>query len=44
MGDGEGEGTEKAKWDDRNTKIFLKVCVEEVLAGNRPHSHFTKDG
>ncbi|KAF7831727.1 protein ANTAGONIST OF LIKE HETEROCHROMATIN PROTEIN 1-like [Senna tora] len=31
--DGEGEGTEKAKWDDRNTEEFLKACVEEIFAG-----------
>ncbi|KAF7824084.1 L10-interacting MYB domain-containing protein-like [Senna tora] len=42
--DGEGEGIEKAKWDDRNTKEFLKACVEEIFTGNRPHSHFNKEG
>ncbi|KAF7827419.1 uncharacterized protein G2W53_018583 [Senna tora] len=26
MGDGEGEATKKAKWDDKNTEEFLKVC------------------
>ncbi|KAF7820637.1 L10-interacting MYB domain-containing protein-like [Senna tora] len=44
MGDGEGDATEKAKWEDKNTKEFLKVCVEEIAAGNRPHAHFTREG
>jgi hypothetical protein len=40
------DGDEKipAKWDDHKTEIFLKICVEEVDAGNRPTSHFSKDG
>lgn len=40
----EGEGKDKAKWDDKKTEIFLKVCVEEILAGNRPSTHFSKEG
>ena len=44
--DGEGEGTKNdhAKWSDPDTEVFLKVCVEEINAGNRPHSHFTREG
>ncbi|XP_061342504.1 uncharacterized protein LOC133288704 [Gastrolobium bilobum] len=34
----------KAKWTDTNTETFLKICVEEIEAGNRPHTHFNKDG
>ncbi|XP_039123327.1 L10-interacting MYB domain-containing protein-like [Dioscorea cayenensis subsp. rotundata] len=34
----------KARWDDIKTKSLLKICVEEVQAGNRPHTHFTKEG
>ncbi|KAJ0961465.1 hypothetical protein J5N97_000083 [Dioscorea zingiberensis] len=34
----------KARWDDTKTEIFLKICVEEVQASNRPHTHFTKEG
>ncbi|KAF7836307.1 putative nuclease HARBI1 [Senna tora] len=33
MGDGECEVIEKAKWDDRNTEEFLKVCAEEIVVG-----------
>ena len=40
----EGDGKDKAKWDDKKTEIFLKVCIEEILAGNRPSSHFNKEG
>ncbi|KAJ0962895.1 hypothetical protein J5N97_028017 [Dioscorea zingiberensis] len=29
---------------DTNTKLFLKICVKEVQAGNRAHTHFTKEG
>ncbi|KAH7667086.1 Myb/SANT-like domain-containing protein, partial [Dioscorea alata] len=32
------------RWDDTNTEIFLKICVDEVQIGNRPHMHFTKEG
>ncbi|KAH7689223.1 hypothetical protein IHE45_03G082600, partial [Dioscorea alata] len=38
------ENTPKARWDDTNTEIFLKICVDEVQIGNRPHTHFTKEG
>ncbi|KAI9070907.1 hypothetical protein K1719_047128 [Acacia pycnantha] len=38
------ESSSKARWNDSNTETFLKVCVEEVEAGNRPHTHFIKDG
>ncbi|XP_057437472.1 L10-interacting MYB domain-containing protein-like [Lotus japonicus] len=34
----------RADWSDKNLGIFLKVCVEEVRAGNRPHTHFTRTG
>ncbi|KAH7658116.1 hypothetical protein IHE45_17G065200 [Dioscorea alata] len=33
----------KARWDDIKTESLLKICVEEVQAGNRPHTHFTKE-
>ncbi|KAH7665518.1 HSP20-like chaperone domain-containing protein [Dioscorea alata] len=38
------ENTPKVRWDDTNTEIFLKICVEEVQIGNRSHTHFTKEG
>ncbi|KAI9071995.1 hypothetical protein K1719_046042 [Acacia pycnantha] len=28
------ESSAKARWNDSNTETFLKVCVEEVVAGN----------
>lgn len=34
----------KAEWCDKNTEIMLKVCIEEVNVGNKPHNHFTKLG
>ncbi|XP_039146826.1 L10-interacting MYB domain-containing protein-like [Dioscorea cayenensis subsp. rotundata] len=38
------ETVPKARWDDIKTESLLKICVEEVQAGNRPHTHFTKEG
>ncbi|KAH7670508.1 Myb/SANT-like domain-containing protein, partial [Dioscorea alata] len=38
------ESIPKARWDDIKTESLLKICVEEVQAGNRPHTHFTKEG
>ena len=26
----------------KNHAIFVKVCVEKVHSGNRPHTHFNK--
>lgn len=34
----------KASWDRNATEAFIKICVEEVQAGNRPGSHFSKIG
>lgn len=34
----------KADWNDTNLDIFLKACVAQVRAGNRPHTHFNKPG
>ncbi|KAG8386291.1 hypothetical protein BUALT_Bualt03G0133800 [Buddleja alternifolia] len=36
--------TEKANWDPKTTEIFIKNCVEELEAGNRPGSHFNRFG
>ncbi|MFQ6660035.1 hypothetical protein Gotur_028689 [Gossypium turneri] len=33
----------KAMWDKRLTEIFCDICIEEILKGNRPSTHFTKD-
>ena len=34
----------KADWNEKNHDIFMKVCVEQVRVGNRPHTHFNKVG
>ncbi|KAL1113879.1 hypothetical protein V6Z11_D02G219500 [Gossypium hirsutum] len=34
----------KAMWDKRLTDIFCDICIKEILKGNRPGTHFTKDG
>ncbi|KAL1062754.1 hypothetical protein V6Z11_D13G101200 [Gossypium hirsutum] len=34
----------KAMWDKGLTKIFCDICIKEILKGNRPGTHFTKDG
>ncbi|PPD88236.1 hypothetical protein GOBAR_DD14831 [Gossypium barbadense] len=31
-------------WDKRLTEIFCDICIKEILKGNRPVTHFTKDG
>ncbi|KAL6345455.1 hypothetical protein AAG906_017174 [Vitis piasezkii] len=41
---GESEKQSKAYWDDITMDAFIKVCVTETLAGNRPNSHFNKLG
>ncbi|CAH9147047.1 unnamed protein product [Cuscuta epithymum] len=35
---------EKANWDPIATEAFIRICVEEVEAGNRPCTHFNKTG
>ncbi|KAL1094293.1 hypothetical protein V6Z11_D06G085200 [Gossypium hirsutum] len=34
----------KAMWDKRLTEIFCDICIKEILKGNRPGTHFTRDG
>ncbi|XP_070057989.1 L10-interacting MYB domain-containing protein-like [Nicotiana tomentosiformis] len=36
--------SEKAKCDAKTTELFLNICVEEILAGNRPGTHFSRLG
>ncbi|MBA0765602.1 hypothetical protein Gotri_014767, partial [Gossypium trilobum] len=31
-------------WDKRLTEIFCDICIKEILKGNRPGTHFIKDG
>ena len=35
--------SEKAKWNEFITEAFLIVCIEEIAAENRPHTHFNKE-
>ncbi|XP_040956927.1 L10-interacting MYB domain-containing protein-like [Gossypium hirsutum] len=34
----------KAMWDKRLTEIFCDICIKKILKGNRPGTHFKKDG
>ncbi|KAH9679005.1 L10-interacting MYB domain-containing protein [Citrus sinensis] len=34
----------KAYWDDVTSDAFVKICVNETLAGNRLNGHFNKIG
>ncbi|PPS19385.1 hypothetical protein GOBAR_AA01184 [Gossypium barbadense] len=34
----------KVMWDKRLLEIFCDICIKEILKGNRPGTHFTKDG
>ncbi|KAK9002469.1 hypothetical protein V6N11_025147 [Hibiscus sabdariffa] len=34
----------KAVWDRRLTVIFCDICIKEILNGNRPGTHFKKEG
>lgn len=41
----EKDGKVVAKWgDDSKTENLLKICIEEIEAGNRPTTHFSKEG
>ncbi|CAL8176438.1 unnamed protein product [Prunus armeniaca] len=31
-------------WNNQNTTIFCDLCIKEVEAGNRPGTHFKKEG
>lgn len=45
LGDGNVVASEiipETRWDDTNTELFLKTCIEKVHNGNRPHIHITK--
>ena len=39
----EGEGKDKAKWDDNKTEIFLKLFVEEINTRNKPGTHSRRE-
>ncbi|XP_058772322.1 uncharacterized protein LOC131646239 [Vicia villosa] len=41
----EKDGKVDAKWgEDSKTETLLKICIEEIEAGNRPTTHFSKEG
>ncbi|KAI5391569.1 hypothetical protein KIW84_076399 [Lathyrus oleraceus] len=41
----EKDGKVVAKWGDNSkTESLLKICIEEIEAGNRPTTHFSKEG
>jgi hypothetical protein len=41
----ESDGKIVAKWaEEYKTEILLKICIEEIEAGNRPTTHFIKEG
>ncbi|MBA0676483.1 hypothetical protein Goari_017959 [Gossypium aridum] len=31
-------------WDNRLTEILCNLCIKEIVKGNRPSTHFTKEG
>ncbi|XP_038704635.1 L10-interacting MYB domain-containing protein-like [Tripterygium wilfordii] len=35
---------DKANWDATLTKTFIDVCVERQKAGDRPNTHFSREG
>lgn len=36
--------TPKANWTPAYHETFVDLCVEETLKGNKPGSHFTREG
>ena len=34
----------KASWDRKTTIIFCDICIKEINNGNRPSTHFNKEG
>jgi hypothetical protein len=40
-----GDGArKKATWDDKSFETFVRLCIEETRAGNRPGSSFNRNG
>ncbi|PKU84921.1 hypothetical protein MA16_Dca019558 [Dendrobium catenatum] len=33
-----------ATWDINNTLLYCDLCIEEIELGNRPSTHFNKEG
>ncbi|KAK3221512.1 hypothetical protein Dsin_008537 [Dipteronia sinensis] len=40
----ENQKRPKADWNDQASEVFIRICVDETLAGNRPNGHFNKVG
>lgn len=31
-------------WDDKMTEMYIRICVQEVMQGNKPNTHLNKKG
>ena len=40
----ENQKRAKADWNDQASELFIRICVDETLVGNRPNGHFNKVG
>lgn len=38
------EGGVSANWDSNDVMIFCDLCLKEIELGNRPTTHFSRDG
>lgn len=34
----------KAVWEPEYHRVFLELCVEQTMLGNKPGTHFSKEG
>ena len=39
-----GSSTRKATWTPSYHEAFVDLCLEETLKGNKPGTHFTREG
>ncbi|KAG0489368.1 hypothetical protein HPP92_008179 [Vanilla planifolia] len=38
------EGGTVAHWDERSTMLFCDLCIEQIETGNKPTTHFNREG
>ncbi|KAK0591199.1 hypothetical protein LWI29_036885 [Acer saccharum] len=38
----ENQKRAKADWNDQDSEVFIRICVDETFVGNRPNGHFNK--